>query len=1329
MFRELADNLRLLRRSCIALLLITVSVTSAAGDYYFRCLDVESGLSQNSVYDIIQDSYGRIWAATGDGVSVYDGESFRIFNSTTAGDGLRSNVTICLFLRDDGRVYVGTGEGLSVYDPVLDTFTYVALVGEGGEPVSGLVREITADHNGNLWVAVANYGLFQIDRQDNCYPVPLLSGSDRAGRNIRSMCLAGDGNIWVSTNSQGLYRYSPLTGETVVLDPSENPLYRDIWKVAPLDRNSLLVGCSQKGLYVFDLRSHSFVEWKSPDGKSIGETIIHDIFIDSVKRLWVGTENGLYVCENGCLHNLRHSPTDEYSISDNAVYTIAEDSDGGVWVGSFFGGVNYYSEYTSQFKKILPGDMPGDLKGKSISEMCEDRNGNLWIATEDAGLNFYNRHTDSFSSGYIDATNVHALALVEDSELWVGTYLDGLYVLDVNSGRSRHFTNDGTSGSLIDNSVYSIYKGFDNTIWIGTIRGLCRYDTSTGRFERVRGDIITSSVNDIAEDIDGRIWFATIGQGVFRYDTRNGEWDRPGSGEDWKNSGGITQAITLLLDRKGNMWVGTEGKGVFRFDRSSCSSDLHYDEADGLPNGVVYKLLEDGGGNIWGSTNKGLFRISSDSGRIITVNSENGLIYNQFNYKSGVRLRGGRFLFGCVKGIASFDPDHLKRITAPPSILFNRFLLFNEPVEPGASGAPLKKSIMASDEIVLRPDQSVFSIGFTAVNYSERQDVRYYYMLKGLGDEWVPASKSATITFSRLLPAKYSLVVKAVSEEGDWQPVEKVIDIRVLPPWYRTLFAKVMFVLLALAMCGLVIWLVVLYYKRRSKMAFELMQRTREKELYNSKIDFFTNITHEIRTPLTLITVPIENVMNNIGEDDKNYEVLSIIRRNANRLLKLVNELMDFRKIDPAQSHLSFRRMEIVKIVRETCGRFSSSAGIKGIELRESFPAGEIMADVDGEVLTKILSNLLSNALKHAESLISVSLTENGQTFRLSVSNDGDRIPGNERERIFEPFVKLDKNSEGTGIGLPFARNLAEMHSGSLTVDASSDNVMFVLELPLRQRNVLRLDEDVLESGPEPEQAAEDKSGLKDGVKTILVVDDNPEFRSLMAGTLNKEYNVLTAVDGNDGLKVLAENKVDVIISDVIMPGKDGVEFCAEVKADINYSHIPFILLTAKTDPDSQIDGLNKGADDYISKPFSPKVLLARIDNLLKARARLRNAFQHSPTEPVSSIAHSKPDEAFLEKIMDYVYDHIEDTELDVDVIAKAMFMSRATLYRKLKGISDLSPNDFIRLCRLKRAAELLKENVYKVNEVAYIVGFSSPSYFAKCFQKQFGVLPKDYCG
>ena len=439
---------------------------------------------------------------------------------------------------------------------------------------------------------------------------------------------------------------------------------------------------------------------------------------------------------------------------------------------------------------------------------------------------------------------------------------------------------------------------------------------------------------------------------------------------------------------------------------------------------------------------------------------------------------------------------------------------------------------------------------------------------------------------------------------------------------------------------------------------------------------------------------------------------------------------MDFRKIDPAVSQLNFRRIELVKLVRETCGRFSPSAAIKGIELRTSLPEDEVMADVDGEVFTKILSNLLSNALKHAAHLISLSLVEDGLTFTLSVSNDGDHIPAGEAERIFEPFVKLDKNSEGTGIGLPFARNLAEMHYGSLTLDTSTDDVTFVLELPLRQKNVIMLDSDVVSDW---DTAAGKGTELidrtnKTDARTILVVDDNAEFRVLMTDTLTGEYNVLTATDGDEGLRVLAVNKVDLIISDLIMPGKDGMEFCAEVKANINYSHIPFILLTAKTDPDTQVSGLNNGADDYIPKPFSPKILLARIDSLLRLRARLCDTFLHSPTEPVSSIAHSKSDEMFMKKIMDYVYDHIEDTELDVDDIAKAMYMSRATLYRKLKGISELSPNDFIRLCRLKRAAELLKENVYKVNEVAYIVGFSSPSYFSKCFQKQFGVLPKDYC-
>lgn len=1319
---------RSLKQLLAILLTITSGIRAAAGDFYFKCLDVESGLSQNSVYDIIQDSYGRIWSATGDGVSVYDGSSFRTFNRASVGDGLKSNISLCLLHHSDGRIYVGTMKGLSVYDPVTEAFDSVDLIGKDGESVSGLVRDLATDHNGNLWVAVADYGLFKIDGDNNCVPVPLLAPSDKSGKFIRSMCLSWDGNIWVSTNSKGLFRYSPSTGEIRAFKPEANPLFRDIWKIVALDRNTLLVGCSQDGLYMFDLRSNSFQKWSSPDGGSISGTIIHDIYINRKKDIWVGTENGLYVCENGVLHHLKHSPNDAYSLSDNSIHSIAEDTEGGMWVGSFFGGINYYSEYTSQFVRICPGDMPGDLKGKSVSEMCEDMDGNLWIATEDSGLNFHNIRTKTFSNGFIDATNVHALALVEDSELWVGTYMDGLYVLDVRTGKHRHYVNDGKPGSLIDDSVYSIYKGHDNSIWIGTTKGLCRHDPATGKFEHIRKNTITSSVNDITEGVDGCLWFATIGQGVMRYDERRNVWSEPDSGHPGRTS----QAITLLLDRNGRMWVGTEGEGVFCFGRDAKSVESHYDESDGLPNGVIYKLLEDSDGNIWGSTNKGLFRISPDTGRIVTFNSENGLIYNQFNYKSGVRLRNGRLLFGCVKGIASFDPDHLKRISSPPRIIFNKFLLFNEPCHPGVKGSPLQKSIIASEEIVLGPKQSVFSIGFTAINYSERQGVRYYYMLEGLGDEWIPANKTATITFSRLLPAKYRFTVRAVSEDGSWSPVERSVAIRVMPPWYRTASARILFTLSGLALCALAVWFIILYYKRRGQMAFEQMQRTKEKELYNSKIDFFTNITHEIRTPLTLITVPIENVMNKMGEDDKNYEVLSIVRRNANRLLKLVNELMDFRKIDPAVSRLNFRRIELVKLVRDTCARFEPSAEIKGIELKETLPEYEVQADVDGEVLTKILSNLLSNSLKHADRLIEIVFAEDGQTVTLSVTNDGDRIPADEAERIFEPFVKLDKNCEGTGIGLPFARNLAEMHSGSLRLDTSSERVRFVLELPLRQSGVILIDNDILdENDPDegPEVSPDGNKASGDEAKKILVVDDNAEFRALMSGTLKSEYAVVTASDGNEGLKALAAGKIDLIISDLIMPGMDGMEFCAAVKANINYSHIPFILLTAKTDPDSNIRGLKNGADDYITKPFSPKILLARIDSLLRMRSRLCDAFLHKPAEPVTSIAHSKFDEEFMQKIMDYVYERIDDTELDVDDIANAMCMSRATLYRKLKGISDLSPNDFIRLCRLKRAAELLKENVYKVNEIAYICGFSSPSYFSKCFQKQFGVLPKDYCG
>jgi signal transduction histidine kinase/DNA-binding response OmpR family regulator len=584
------------------------------------------------------------------------------------------------------------------------------------------------------------------------------------------------------------------------------------------------------------------------------------------------------------------------------------------------------------------------------------------------------------------------------------------------------------------------------------------------------------------------------------------------------------------------------------------------------------------------------------------------------------------------------------------------------------------------------------------------------------------------VNYFDLLPGKYIFRVKAANSDGVWSTQDAILKINKLPPYYRTVWAYLSYVSVA------VVLLIVMARKssqrieRKNRHIMQEMEDRKEKELYQAKIDFFTNVTHEIRTPLSLIKLPLDEVMKHVERNDPHWENLSIIQRNANRLLKLSNELLDFRKAESKGMRLHFVPEDVAALVRDTVASFEPSANLQKIMIETDLPDGGFEADVNAEVVTKIMSNLLNNALKHARSIIRVRLSIESEKFRLIISNDGEPVPAEMAEKIFKPFFKINEYSSGSGIGLPFARALIELHDGAIFLDQESNVTTFVMELPIHQESVIRLINDDNPPDDNPCGKKRDKDPeltCREHKRTILLVEDSAEFLWFTANQLSDDYDVLEARDGKQALALLDSEYVDMIISDIMMPVMDGMALCRKIKETLKYSHIPVILLTAKTSLQSKLEGLKTGADEYIEKPFSIDYLKARITNLIDNREKIRKSYIHSPELAYDSIVHSKADEEFLNNLIQQVYARLEDVDLNVDKLASVMNMSRASLYRKVKSISELTPNDFIRLIRLKKAAELLREKEYRVNEIAFIVGFNSPSYFSKCFYKQFGVLPK----
>jgi len=576
-----------------------------------------------------------------------------------------------------------------------------------------------------------------------------------------------------------------------------------------------------------------------------------------------------------------------------------------------------------------------------------------------------------------------------------------------------------------------------------------------------------------------------------------------------------------------------------------------------------------------------------------------------------------------------------------------------------------------------------------------------------------------TVTYSNLKAGKYYLMV-----DGEKRPK---IEINIVPPFYASRAAYILYVASCLNRTCSFAKDRIKQTKHKNAMKIKELEMNKEKEIYDAKMNFFTNVTHEIRTPLSLIKMPLEAVMENTPDSDANKENLLIIQNNADRLLTLVNELLDFRKIESGGIKTAISRIDVIPVTKAVTDRFVPSLEMKGAKFISDIPES-LNADLDAEIYTKIISNLMNNALKHCKNEVGLKISSNGNTFRVDVYNDGDSIPKEYSEKIFHPFFKIEEKSAGSGIGLAFSRSLAKILNGSLSLeDSASHSTLFSLVLPIEQKSTETAEEDdvgkiISKAGKELDNTMNINKH-----KVVLLVEDNDEFRSFVASQLNGEYDILEASSGEEALKITKSEYVDVIVSDLMMPGMSGMELCEKIRQDVSLCHLPFIVLTANTSIQSKLEGMEAGADEYIEKPFSVDFLKARIKNLLESRNRIIDAYKRTPEVALNTIAHNKSDENFLNALAKVIYDKIDDVDLDVDTLAEAMNMSRATLYRKVGSISDLTPNDFIRLTRLKKAAELLKEKEYRVNEIAYIVGFKSSSYFTKCFYKQFGVLPKDF--
>ncbi len=1294
----------------------------------FRTIGGRDGLSANNVKSIVRDHQGFMWFGTKNGLNRYDGSSIKVYNCYDNALKVGNNNIGSLYVDEDGVMWIGTDRGIYHYYPESDVIKFVDIESDKGSRPGNWVQRVTGDGRGNVWAVLPDEGIFRYHDGKLTSYVTTQPGNMKVIY-PSDICVTADGNVWVVITGDGIMKFDHRADKFVHVNARLGS------QIDPKSACSLCTVC------------------EGPDGNLIVATITGDILEynttdDTLRQipfarngkvylrylqcfddeLWIATQIGLYILnlQSGKLTELKENAMNPFSLSDDAIYTIYKDNEGGAWVGTMFGGVNYLPR--TKFDFTVYGLHSG-LSSRLVLGLAEDHNGNIWIGTETAGVNVLNPRT-----GYIERSRCYNPA---DSIVFSMSAVDGSVCTSFSRVGLFKCGRNGAKAEKIfpqvpmeNSDVYSYIKDCRGTEWVGQGFALYRRDKGESDFVHVE-ETKNDWIYCIFEASDGMIWFGTMGNGIWRCNPVNGSFksyvfDSKNIDKTGLRSNSIN---SIMEDSAGNLWFSTDRGGLSRYD-SATDKFVTYGIADGFPDDVIYSVLEDNSHNLWFGTNHGLVRFTPASGDVLVFDEKDGLPFSQFNYKSAVKTTDGRFYMGGINGLISFCPDDFEETQDAIPIYFTNISLMSSEAEESDDNSVHKRNIVATERIMLNYNQSTFSVSVASPDFKHFGKMKFSYRLLPANKEWMSMTRHE-ISFTNLAPGKYALEVKA--ENGTGANV-KTLEIVILPPWWKSLWAYIVYFIFLIMLVSICI----LLWQQRNRR--KMLERERafldnkDKELYRSKLSFFTEIAHEIRTPLSLIDLPLEAI-EEMGSDNPDImRYIKVSRQNTKRLLDLTGQLLDFQKIDAKRLTLKNENVNIGEFAKHIADRFEPSIELTGKHLVRDISIGELVVAVDREALTKIVSNLLNNARKYATQTITMSVKAvadgDKSSYVISVVSDGKKITQEERNRIFQAFYQTANASEehnGVGIGLPLSRSLATLLGGTLILEDNIDDLnIFTLSLPVTEpipgENAAsdEIREYIIEKGSNQTKARAD-------IYTVLLVEDNESISSFIADQLRNDFIVETAANGIEALEQLRKNQYDIIVTDIMMPQMDGLELCATVKNDIDLSHTPIVFMTAKNDIETKIKGLQLGGEAYVEKPFSIKYLKQLIKSLLDNRKRAWESFQKNPFFSVSNMQMNQADYEFMEKVKKIIEDNVSEDDFSVDTMCDKLAMSRSTILRKIKTIFNLTPAELIRVVKLKKAAELIKEGRYRISDIGYMVGIASPSYFSKIFSKQFGMTPKEF--
>lgn len=1338
-------------RKIFVLWLLLLPVVSLAQPYTVKQLGIEKGLSNNYVVSIAQDKQGFLWFATEEGLNKFDGTRFITYlkNEDLTRQGITGNELNCL-LDDpqDSILWIGTQRaGLNAYDYVNNTFLCYRHDDENPESlITDDVTKIVAATDGNLWITTYWRGVDYFDKKAgkfihyNTQTVPGL-----ASDNIWSVVDGGDGKLYMGHVHHGFSVLS-LKDKKVknfMYDP-EDPvslpgngvtcIYKDL-------SGNIWLG-TDRGLALFNPEAENFIHFHhSEDG--VPHTVF-DIRQFDGNKLWIAMEFGgiaildltqrMFLSPDQVRFQYIKEGDDEYSLSNSTVRCLFQDSFKNVWAGMWGGGINFLSHESSYFNvySYSPIQHSGSsLNNKTASSVCVARDGKLWIGTDGGGINVFDKgkRVAVYKEETGDLTDNSIQAALCDSEgnLWFGSFMGGVDFYDVKK-KSFHqiFPKDKTG-----EDVRALYEDAEY-VWIGTSNGIYKvrlHDKGIADHYTVENNLVRC----ISKDNLNRLWIGTFGGGL-------GVFDEHFQCVKLFNVTSLFPSNTIntvYMDSQNRMWIGT-GEGLVCFPSSQSWDYKVYRSEEGLSNVHIRAITEDNHGNIWVSTNKGISCYIAVKNSFYNYGRWDGVPIVGFMSGSVTHDYDGNIYFGSLNGLCRFNPEMVLAKREAPSAIMTGLRIF-VPISERKSEEKMIE-LHGCPAVRLSYMQNNFSATFNIQNYALADQVEYAYMLKGLENSWYTVTDPNNVTFRNIPPGNYCFQVKTRIRNQEWADEIASLDIRIDPPVWLTWWAKLFYILSGVS----VLYFILHAYKKKLDMEslYELEKKNheQEQELNNERLRFYTNITHELRTPLTLILGPLEDMQKSNSLSGKDSQKISVIHQSAIRLLNLINQILEFRKTETQNKKLCVSRDNLAALVHEIGLKYKELNRKPEIDFCLEIEQEDMSLFFDKEVVTIILDNLISNAIKYTEKgTITLGLHQvvrnNIHHTEISVSDTGFGIAPDALPHIFDRYYQegSEHQASGTGIGLALVKNLVVLHEGEIRVE-SSLNVGSTFYVSLLTDNtyphVLHADS-TEKTSDEKDEKEENIEPVHSGKRILLIVEDNRDICDYIVESFSDDFEVRTAANGEQGLEQALGCIPDIIVSDIMMPVMNGIVMCRKLKEDLRTSHIPIILLTAKDSLQDKEEGYQVGADSYLTKPFSATLLHSRIHNLLESRKLLAERFNTNSIliDKRAAVTESmnKLDNEFLEKINKLIEDRLSSEKIDIGYLSDAMCMSNSTLYRKMKALTGLSTNEYIRKIKMQYAERLLLEGKYNISEVAFKVGINSTVYFRQCFKDEFGMAPSDY--